>query len=503
MTSIAPDKQAATGPGELLPEQVPGWAAAPVAARGLRWWQWSLAIVFAPFIPAWFGPRLDRTRWWVTPVALVLGALWLLLCGFWMAALTSGWTDGGAESGPRLDAFDVVVRMPLTMFVWMAVYVTHQTAWSFWWPVLVGVGVVLAAQVGLALLMMPWVAVGQRRGWLFGRAWKLVAWSTGTIGWGVLIAAFGVRLVRGADEPTLSAWIGPFNFFVAVVVGWWLLLTVQRLGRAYGGTAEGPGFEPRHLRCETCGYALAMLPVTARCPECGALASLSLPETRAPAPTAGERPLVERIGGALALPFVVWRGKWFGRRYALWGGGAAYWGLAWHALWIAAVGMVVAMPLVGESYGEMIGDDYGFYRYLGGVTSEQRFSERYPTAAWSVFWGGFTVIVAAGLYGVWLGFAALASVFGARQPERRVRVLSRAVAGFWVPVVLLAGAGSFLWFVDLIGEWPVGDVELPYFGRVDYAVLFPLGVFTPGVIALLAWLVMYWRMVAGTRYANA
>lgn len=173
-------------------------------------------------------------------------------------------------------------------------------------------------------------------------------------------------------------------------------------------------------------------------------------------------------------------------------------------MWIAVVGMVVAMPLVSEGYDELIADAFGYYPSVSTPEPpEPGLDERYPTVAWSVFWGGFTLIAAAGLYALWLIWAAVVSVFGARQPERQVRVLGRAAAGFWVPVVLLAGAASWLWFVDLIGGWPEGWVELPYFGRVRYEVLFPLGVVAPGMMALLAWMVMYSRMVAGTRYANA
>jgi len=75
----------------------------------------------------------------------------------------------------------------------------------------------------------------------------------------------------------------PVDYAALALFAVWWLLVLLRSGYRYGGPATGPAWESRSPCCEGCGYIIAHIPVTTKCPECG-------------------RPVVESMAGRRRAP---------------------------------------------------------------------------------------------------------------------------------------------------------------------------------------------------------
>ncbi len=258
------------------------------------------AVVMMPLMwvsPKRMGPRLAAAGWWAAVaahlVALVIG-LGFIAWGEDVAWQQRPWVfRAGPMAGTRGPVpppnFTVweFVRLPAAALV-IHIHGATSRGGSVV-PYVAGfVGFELAVLL-IAVVMMPFGAAGERAGLLCGRCLRITMWSCSAlipvgIGW-TLSAHYRHHLGLPAE------WTSWDFLALTVAGGWWLVILSRSLYR-YAGPADGPAWERRVPRCESCGYRISHLALTGCCPECGrpierSIAGRRKPPAFATADTAG------------------------------------------------------------------------------------------------------------------------------------------------------------------------------------------------------------------------
>jgi len=154
--------------------------------------------------------------------------------------------------------------------------------------------VVAGIEIGLlllALLIMPCVAGGERTRRLMARSARLVLLGT-TI---VFPVSLAIQWITVWEYRPVSE--DPAYALATALASAWFCWIVIRAGSRYSGPPEGPGWEPRKVLCEACGYALTGLTALHKCPECGYPVADSLPSNRRPTPMTAATGVFSRIPG--------------------------------------------------------------------------------------------------------------------------------------------------------------------------------------------------------------
>jgi len=298
-----------TGP---LPEH---WAQTTATEPVRAWWiPWPIAVLAVPLLwilPKRMGPHFAAVRW---PGVIATHLLWTLygvacIC-LAVNAPEYGWIawlkDGGIGERPAYAqmTFSQTARAPVAQVVWdLCKEANFSGGWRspgfpeigslvdllLWLAVVAGTEISLAIP---ALLLMPYIAAGERTRRLFFRSLKLTFLST-TIIFPVSLAmqCAVIWLNRSFDDEIA------FSLITALGCVWFCWVWI-RAGMRYAGPAEGPGWEPWKALCENCGYSLTTLKPNGRCPECGWPVSYSLPSSRHPTPMAAAK---DRIAAVTAF----------------------------------------------------------------------------------------------------------------------------------------------------------------------------------------------------------
>ncbi len=275
--------------------------------RPVGWLFFLPALFGAVLVPKRLGARLARSTWTKALAAHFVSLfVVLVLVGLANIALeTSPWaTVAPWFPGPELTPQTVVhglslgewLRLPFALVVTTLYEATAGNGDIY--AVFGGVALVQAVCWLAALLIMPFIAAGERTRLLYVRSVKLVLWSTACLA--PLALAFVAMVYVGEYR---DGAIDPFPDIGyeeamtgtgALWLVWWLSVAL-RLGAHYGGPAEGPAWQPARPRCNKCGYTIVGLPLAGQCPECGRDVRRSMPEYRTDPPWAKARGLWSSI----------------------------------------------------------------------------------------------------------------------------------------------------------------------------------------------------------------
>jgi hypothetical protein len=475
-----PETPANGGP-ETVPESLAPVARPPRRVSGL-WWLlspvvWPVAVLF----PAWLGPRLARAMWWLPVVWYLAGCILVYSGTFQVLAIVEEW--------------DTRYRWPMTASQW----VRMPLAWAWEFAMLrsdeidwEGVGQVVALIVVFpwvaGLIITPWIAAGERAGRTYLRAVRLVLWGT------PLLAACPITLYW-LDDPGLRLRLSDtYKNPMLAVAGLTLLLwlrTVLRWGQGYAGRALGPGFERRTVRCEGCGYRLALLPVAGRCPECGRAVAESLPQRSRPALAMHRNPFIRLVGYVPTL-LRSWRGRRFASTTAIYANPGGAREFAALTCVLAGLALLPVYPLrIRSAY-------FAYVEYFGPRFGATLDAIDYAVVGVETWLLG--VLAAAAL----LALAALLATWGGLRRPVRGSVVVAYSSGYLLPVAGLVTLG--LWAGYLIfevggvylGGWrPRRDIYIPLDLVVFWALLLPA--FT----VLVLWIWHLRKMLRATRFANA
>lgn len=328
-----------------------------------------------------------------------------------------------------------------------------------------------AALLAVAVAAMPFGAVGESAGTVFGRSVRLTYWST-TLILPVGLAVLLEPQVREAFGLTMQ-WLPAHTIGVAACALWWLWVLL-RSGWDCGGAPKVGAGRPRVPRCEGCGYTIAFLPLSTQCPECGQAVAASLPQERT-------EPAVARAEG-----FWPWlRGFFATLRHAL-GDRSFFRALAVYRCQERARSFIIALCAIDAAL--ILPGIPGAYSAVVGSTLE------------SELWAGALAIATVGFCGQVLLAGLMASIVSAvaKRP-----LLPTSVATFYgLSSLLPLTAGA------LIGTVTYLVVELVI--NVGSARALLPGVIVMSAIAVSAW---FWvgiravrcfvRAVRDTQYANA
>lgn len=273
----------------LVPEKRPAVRSdTPRPVRTIRGLSALPGMILLWFLPRRVGASLAGAGWRAAFVAHVLGIT--LGSGLIVWAEVFPWTNpvgmAPISYGPSYFSFKMVSPTPKMAFVEyltapfaalaIAAHASSGTGGSPVNVVLVVIGGELGVMVA-AFALMPFAAAGEPTGRLFGRCLRLTWWSTTMLiplGIGWLLDPLFRRRFELPNE-----WM-PVDYAALALFAVWWLLVLLRSGYRYAGPATGPAWESRTPCCEGCGYIIAHIPVTTKCPECGRPIAESLAERR-------------------------------------------------------------------------------------------------------------------------------------------------------------------------------------------------------------------------------
>ena len=488
MPPVSPNRPVVFPPcGEALPEFWPDQS--PPTVRPV-WIPWPIAVLLVPLfwvMPRRFGPHFAAASWTAAVIAHLVwgiyGAVSILLpvlIGPQYSLASYLLRRTPEELGQSLfpvPTLGEILRGPLALLAGIVAEVDLSGPRGSMELTQI-VTLTLLAELGLvlsAVLLMPFIAAGERTRRLLGRTIKLVLWASTSLV--VLAVAIQVLLVR--DPNAFGDW--SMQLTIALYCAWVMWLVI-RGGSRYAGPAEGPAWERASPLCVACGYGLTALPCDSACPECGQAIGESLPEFRSPSPLAAGN----RVGRLSALPVTYWRACGAGGFTSGCRPATALPAARRFAVWIAAVtsALLLGLAICGIN--------------LYCVATHQPLETHWHDLP-GVFLAG--IWLALGLLGL-IGLAALVvSRFGWRPLHVRPSRLSTGPPGCrrWRVSILAAGA-AITWLL----ERPFFSyyVNIPQVGRIDlYVVLVSLLIIVPGAVL--------WRAVAhlvsavkAVRYAN-
>jgi hypothetical protein len=281
---------AASCDGDMVPGELP-----PVRTdTPSRAWTIRGLVILPAMVPLWFmpkriGPSLAAAPWRAAIaahiLALVIGyALVVWAESYWVFNPFNVPVDipGDARQAPEMS-FREQVRVPFAVLV-MAAHSQTTGGGAVPSPAVVFLLIELGVFL-LAVILMPFAAAGESIGSLFGRCLRLTWWST------TLAIPLGIGWLVA---PRFHQWLGyaspnnwqPVDFPALAVFCLWWMVVLLRSGLRYAGLAAGPAWEVRQPVCESCGYIIAQIPRSTKCPECGRPVAVSLPENRRPTPFA-------------------------------------------------------------------------------------------------------------------------------------------------------------------------------------------------------------------------
>lgn len=451
-------------------------ASEPRPARTVAvYWLFSpLLGTLAVLLPRRLGPYLSSASLGAAYLAHFAG--WLLL----VIGLPLGWELGRAGA----DVTALIAPEPWRLHAaWIVVSLLDS---SLVFSVLPALGIALAIDQTLvwlgAMCWMPWHAAGEKRGRLYLRSAKLLLWSTSVGALAPPLAYLWAKHIPYAYDPI------EFALFGGILL-WWLWV-VLRWGDRYAGPAEGPGFQPRALHCESCGYELTSLSVTGRCPECGRPVADSLPARRRLPAFAARRHLPDRLLAFFPTLLASLRARRFGGRLTVHTGRRAAREFAVLAdLLIGALAGLALGPLIWET---AAGNALAFAPSVA------------PGAlilALCVASTGIAAIAALAFAAILL-LAGCASTAGWIEPERRGVVLCYSAGGLVVPGILVIGAIAASEMLRHRWHWHFW-VDVPWLGAVSGRELATMALFLPALAAGLLWLFHLRWLLRVTRWANA
>lgn len=486
-SAIAPASAAAgAGPAaeSLVPETLPPIEPAPLSACGVHWSLAPFAAVLTLFFPRRFGPYLAVSTWRAAYVAHIFGLLagWVVFVWFLLHFV---------EPSDSSLTLPTTLRFALALLAPAGMMLTSD--WMYALPTLLVIGVFEGSFWLLALLAMPWCAAGEARRRLYFRCVKLLLWTTLGL---TPVAPLVLASVQEIDHAPI--WIVPAGTLLLV----WYVTILLRIGERYAGPPVGPGFLPRAVHCGGCGYPTAYLPVTGRCPECGAAVQSSLPAARELPHCARPRSRWQIVGlsGYVKTWWATLNGRRFGQHAAVLTGRPAARRFAMGTC--LAVGLIALglWPLVLDDLRQELRADRTYYSSMDTYEPESASEELGQcVAATLLLW----LTGAGATAGLLIAFAALITRFGFSATERRTTVLCYASGALCVPAVMLVLGIYGCYVVTEIWrprmEFRVPGLQFP----VSLEALACLLAFAPTGIASLLWLFHLRRMLRATRYANA
>jgi hypothetical protein len=491
---------------ETLPERWP----ATTAVQPVRpWWlPWPIAVLAVPLLwvlPKWMGPHFAAVRWPGVIAAHLLWTFYGVACVYLAAVAPQyGWVawlrQGGVAEFPEYPpmTFSQTARAPVAQVIWdMCSRTTFGTAWYPGFPaissvadVLLWLAVVAGVEIGLgvlALLLMPYLAAGERAGQLLIRAVKLALLATTVIVPVSLVLQWWVLKPR---------WLVREDVLYTTVTALgcvWFCWIVMRAGRRYPGPAEGPGWESRKVLCEYCGYVLTMLTAAHRCPGCGRPVGDSLPANRRPTPLATAKGAWSATTGFLRTTVAVLGKRDFYRRIPV---HSEFEAARRFAIWTSVAAFPFAMLLLAVCMWCVLGPEDAKRAFEPAPLRERLEQICGLGYAWSFTGVGFLLI---------LGGISLLAALCARQPIR----LPATVVFYWsawiVPLITIGClAVASLVVMNRAGWFDGPGYEVLRFGILNrHVVLAPLIFF---VLTLPAFIFAVYRLFRGwgaTRFANA
>ena len=462
----------------------------PVRIRRFPWILAPLVAIPALALPRRFGPHLAGAGWKAALFVHLLAVI--LVIGSVIACNTRH--PQGPENITLLEAplFRPIdgIREALAGFIVLFYY-----TWQSWTEIIATFVVAAGIEAGLwfgALLLVPLHTAGEgaRRAYL--RSVKLVLWSTAAqvpIVWIFLYVLAPLLNHLSNDE----VWF----FFLLVLLEFWWITVLYRLGGRYGGPPEGPRWRPRNPRCEKCGYSLVGLTRAGRCPECNTPVADSLPERRQPPAFARARGFMTRTYAFFATITAVLFKKAFTRGITTWSDHRA---ARYFAVIVCEIiGVIVAVTVAGILYidGQFKSLDTLFDHDLTvTLYSVSRFLSPFISTLISGPIGGVAAGVLILINGLFL------NRFGFRDCADRVVVLFYGSAWLLTSVCVgTLGGWTAYGIIESGKPWPSIHLIDKYRVEVDH-LIWTLG-FVPAAVVLCLGLLQQRRLLKQIRYANA
>lgn len=493
MTTTSTNLDTGVGSGSpqtLVPEQYP-----PLMPQPRRTWRphWTAVPFLLPLVimkPRWMSGPIGAGSLWSALVAHLVSWICLILSSAMIAGLGEYLFDGSAvqATGQRLSYLQAVAAGVVEM--WLSMMLAFRL-WSDVFEIAVVVVLFELCFVGMAIVLVPWIARGEARWRTWLRSLKVVLWATS----GVCITpvvlliimsgmyfVLPLELTRGLGnlfEEILAALLSASTLIIL-----WML---SRLGEHYCGPARGWLYEPRALRCRDCGYELAFLACSANCPECNLSVAQSLPKQR-------KKPAFDRakrVWRQLQLYPMLWwrslRGKRFGRQLRVFNAHRE----AWRFLGMTLIVIGSLGALAGVIGGELLSEwDWERYQMVVPVVYLLRLSIVATLTASST-----------GLF--FLVFGWMLSGFGWHQPERVTTVAAYSSGWLVISAACVCVGVAFARFMFALDEWFPNEQYMILGERFTLNQLIAIAGFLPAVICFFVWCAHLSTLLKCTRYASA